>query len=214
MHACPPMDTQRGTDAMPAAAAGAATGDAAESFVDWASKQRQRAARDGAWKVEVAERTVDGNIERKVTSWHDSGMRQHTPSRRAPQQGGVSADRPQQQSARSATDEQHPQRQTARQRRSALRSAAHHRSRRLRALRKLWLVVRCVVRLLHLSATSRALRAGSSQSKRRLSPSPDEQHDPLLRTMSSCSSDALVQPEGWRPWLRRRVLSRVGFGDG
>ena len=111
------MDAQRGPDAMPAAAAGTSSGDAAESFVEWASKQRQRAARDGAWKVVVAERMVNaflnGNIERTVTSWHDSAKRQPTPLRRAQQHDRVSADRSQQQSTRSANDQQLPQRQTA-----------------------------------------------------------------------------------------------------
>ena len=135
-------------------------------------------------------------------------------SRRAPQQGGAAPARPEQPSARSATDELRPQQQTARQRRSALRSAAHHRLMRLRVLRGHWHAVRFVVRLLRLSATSRALRSGPSPGKRRLSPSTDEQQDLLLRTTSSSSSDALEQPEEVRHGWMRRVLSRVGFGDG
>ena len=209
------MDAQRGTDAMPAAAAGASSGDTTESFVEWASKQRRRAACDGAWKVVVSERVLpDGGCIRTVTSWHDAAKQVDTSSRRAPQQGGAAPARPEQPSARSATDELRPQQQTARQRRSALRSAAHHRLMRLRVLRGHWHAVRFVVRLLRLSATSRALRSGPSPGKRRLSPSPDEQQDLLLRTTSSSSSDALEQPEEVRHGWMRRVLSRVGFGDG
>jgi hypothetical protein len=52
-----------------------------------------------------------------------------------------------------------------------------------------------------------------SPGKRRLSPSP-EQHDPLLHTTLSDSDDASEQPEVARPGWVRRVLSRVGLGDG
>jgi hypothetical protein len=42
----------------------------AEAFDAWASRQRRRATRDGAWKVEVSERVVHGALIRSVSSWH------------------------------------------------------------------------------------------------------------------------------------------------
>ena len=208
------METDARQRTTPAAAAGATCDANVEPFDEWASRQRQRASRDGAWKIEVAERTVCGNIVRTVTSWHDTAKRQPAPLRRAQQQGSVCADRSKQQSTRFATDKLYPQRLTARQQRSALRSAAHHRLMRLRVLRRLWLAVRFTVRLSRLSAATRALRGGPSPGKRRLSPSPDEQHDPLLHTTLSCSDGASERPEVARSGWVRRVLSRVGFGDG
>jgi len=204
----------RGTDAMPSAAAGVSSEADAESFAAWASTQRRRAALDGAWKVEVSERVVNGTTIRSVASWHDAAKQVGTSSRRAPQQGTDVPARPEQSSTRSATDELRPQRLTARQRRSALRSATHHRLMRLRVLRVHLLAVRFLVRLSHLSAATRALRSGPSPGKRRLSPSPEEQQDPLLHTTPSCSDGASEQPEVSRAGWVRRVLSRVGFGDG
>ena len=52
-----------GTGSASAAAAGVACGAEVEQFDEWASRQRQRATRDGAWKVEVTERVVDGAIK-------------------------------------------------------------------------------------------------------------------------------------------------------
>ena len=50
------------TDSTPAAAAGGACEQReAVPFDEWASVQRRRAALDGAWKVEVSERVVNGN---------------------------------------------------------------------------------------------------------------------------------------------------------
>ena len=151
------------------------------------------------------------NIVRTVTSWHDTAKRQPAPLWCAQQQGSVCADRSKQQSTRFATDKLYPQRLTARQQRSALRSAAHHRLMRLRVLRRLWLAVRFTVLLSRLSAATRALRGGPSPGKRRLSPSPDEQHDPLLHTTLSCSDGASERPEVARSGWVRRVLSRVGL---
>jgi len=149
-------------NAMPSAAAGVSSEADAESFAAWASTQRRRAALDGAWKVEVSERVVNGTTIRSVASWHDAAKQVGTSSRRAPQQGTDVPARPEQSSTRSATDELRPQRLTARQRRSALRSATHHRLMRLRVLRVHLLAVRFLVRLSHLSAATRALRSGPS----------------------------------------------------
>lgn len=207
-------------DATPAAAAGAAW-ETAEPCDEWASTQRRRATRDGAWKIVVTERMVSGNIVRTVTSWHDSAKRQPTPLRRAQQHGGVSADRSQQRSTRSATD-RHPQRKTSRQQRSALRSAAHHRSGQLRVLRRLWFAVCFLVRLSRLAKAARVLRAKPSPVKRRLSPSPDEQHHHLHRPTTSCQSgdcDVASPPppkrlEVGRLLWAREAIARVVFGDG
>ena len=202
--------------ATPAAAADDANEAAASPFVEWASAHRLRAARDGAWKVEVSERVVNGNITRFVTSWHGSAKQPDVPLRRTRQQCSNVSAKSQQQSTRSATDEQLPPRQAARQRRSALRSAAHHRYLRLRALRRLGHVVRFIARLSRLTVASRALRAVQSPAKRRLSP-PREQEHHLLRPASKCSSDdddAALQPPPKRPetgrlaWMRE-VVSRA-----
>ena len=89
-----------------------------------------------------------------------------------------------------------------------------HRLKRLRFLRALGHVVRFLVWLARLSKAVHTLRDGLSRGKRRLSPSPDEQDDPLLCMHSCDSSGALEPPERMhRGWVRR-VLSRVGFGDG
>ena len=67
----------------PAAAAGAACGVNAEAFEEWASRQRRRAALDGAWKVEVTERmVVGGGTIRSVATWHDNAKHGRTPVRR------------------------------------------------------------------------------------------------------------------------------------
>jgi hypothetical protein len=213
------MAASRGTDAAPAAAAG----DACEQreavpFDEWASVQRRRAALDGAWKVEVSERVVRGNTIRFVTSWHDSVQLPNAPLRRDQKRHNDVPVRQKEQ----ASSSNNPLRQTARQRRSILRSAAHHRLKRLRVLRRLWLVVRFTVRLSRLSATTRALRDGPSPGKRRLSPPPDEWRDHPLRTTSSCSSgsdDDASSPApkrlevGRLEWMRQ-VVSRAVFGNG
>ena len=207
----------RGTDAMPSAAAGVSSEADAESFAAWASTQRRRAACSCLTvrgRSRSPRRVVNGTTIRSVASWHDAAKQVGTSSRRAPQQGTDVPARPEQSSTRSATDELRPQRLTARQRRSALRSATHHRLMRLRVLRVHLLAVRFLVRLSHLSAATRALRSGPSPGKRRLSPSPEEQQDPLLHTTPSCSDGASEQPEVSRAGWVRRVLSRVGFGDG
>ena len=83
------MHAQRGPNATPAAAAGASSGRAAESFVEWASTQRRRAALDGAWKVQVTERLLpDGGCIGSVVTWHDNAGQPSTPVRRGRQQGG------------------------------------------------------------------------------------------------------------------------------
>ena len=145
-----------------AAAAGADRMREVEPFERWASVQRRRAALDGAWKVEVTERVVHGNIIRSVTSWHGAAKHSGTPLRRTERQGSSMSDRPGAQQAASAP---HPLRQTARQRRSALRSAAHHRKVHLRLLGH-FLAVRFLVRLSRLTAAVRALRDAPSPGKR------------------------------------------------
>ena len=82
------MGTPPTGDAVPVVAAGGASADAVESFEAWASRHRQRATRDGAWKVEVKEWMVRGEPIRSVISWHDNARQLGTPLRRAQQQGG------------------------------------------------------------------------------------------------------------------------------
>ena len=179
-------------DATSAAAASVAQ-ESAEPFDEWASRQRRRATLDGAWKVEVWERVLpDGGRIRSVATWHDTAKKQPTPQRRAQRQGSVESGRSQQPSKRSATDELRPQQQTARQRRSALRSAAHHRlidtppcSTRILACGALCGASRILLRL---SAAACALRDGLSAGKRRavlLLPASST-NDRLLRTTLSC----------------------------
>ena len=59
-----------------------------EPFADWASAQRRRAVRDGAWKVRCEERCEDGAVLRAVSTWHSVGpdcrRRQSTGSSRVP----------------------------------------------------------------------------------------------------------------------------------
>ena len=190
----------------PAAAAGAGRADDVEPFEQWASTQRRRATRDGAWKVEVTERMVCGSIIRSVTSWHDSAKQIGTPVRRACQPSKVVSGRPESQQD---TCSPHPPRQTARQRRSALRSAAHHRKVRLRLLGHLT-AVRFVVRMSRLAAAAHAFREAPSPGKRRHSPPP------LVLGCLDGDDDAALPPCPKRleaGWLSR-ALFRVGFSDG
>ena len=63
-----------------------ATDAALEAFDAWASRNRRRAALDGAWRVEVSERVQRDAVTRSVTSWHDRAQQQPQPSRQRPQQ--------------------------------------------------------------------------------------------------------------------------------
>jgi hypothetical protein len=208
----PPVPTPAASSAAPAAAAGAAHGAEAEAFEDWASRQRRRAARDGAWKVEVTERVVDGNITRSVASWHDNTVQTgRAPLRRSRQHGrGTPARRPQQQVA-SRDQQPVPTQQSSRQRRSNLRSVAHHRKARWRALRRCLLAVRFLARLSRLTAIARALRDEPSPGKRRRSPLPPETACGPIRLWTP---DSLVLPpppkraESQGSWFER-ALSRV-----
>ena len=189
-----------------AAAAGVACDGEVEPFEQWASTQRRRATRDGAWKVEVTERVVGGTITRSVASWHDNAKQQGAPLRRPEQQG---SDAPVRSGVQQAASSSRSQRQTARQRRSALRSAAHHRKVRLRLLGYLH-AVRSLVRMSRLAATTRAIRDVSSPGKRRHSPPP------AAMGLNGDNVDAASPPPpkrlevGWG----RRALSFVGFGKG
>lgn len=190
----------------PAAAAGAGRADDFEAFDEWASRQRRRATLDGAWRVEVTERVVRGSTIRSVTTWHDNVKQAGTPLRRAGERGKGTTGRSRVQQDASAPN---PPRQTARKRRSALRSAAHHRKVRLRLLGCMT-AVRFLVRMSSLAAAARAMREALLPSKRRHSPPPPD---------SCCASDgssAALQPPPKRleiGWLRRALL-RVSSGDG
>jgi hypothetical protein len=205
------VPTPAASSAAPAAAAVAAHGADAEVFEEWASRQRRRAADDGAWKVEVTERVVDGNIIRSVASWHDNAVHAgRTPMRRAQQHGNTPA-RPPQQQAASRGQRAGPTRQSSRQRRSMLRSAAHHRKVRWRALRRSLLAVRFLVRLSRLTTNARALREEPSPGKRRHSPPPPESTCGPIRLWAPDSVALPPPPKRAQPqtsWLER-ALSRV-----
>ena len=207
------MADERGERTAPAAAAGAAAAVAPiEPFETWASTQRRRATLDGAWKVVVTERVVDGTTTRSVASWHDNAKQPGTPVRRAQQHGNDASGRlPQQQDA-SRDQPAAPARQSSRQRRSASRSAVHHRwKKRLRVLRKvqLLLAVRCLVRLSRLTAKGLALRDVSSPGKRRHSPPPPEATCGPIRLWAPDSVALPPPPKRAEPqtsWLERTLL--------
>lgn len=201
----------------PAAAAGAVSGAAAVPFEEWASRQRRRAALDGAWKVEVVERVMEGTIMRAVKTWHDNTSTTHAPMRRVRQVGGV-AGRPLQRTSVQHAQPAAPSRQSARQRRSALRSAAHHRQVRMRVLRRTMLVVRFIVRLSRLTSATRALREVPSPGKRRHSPPPPEASGLISgreRDEMQYSSSPPPKRFGTQvAWLARALSHVQRVGDG
>ena len=149
---------------------------ALESFDTWASRHRRRAALDGAWRVEVSERVLRGAVTRSVTTWHDQ-QQQPQPSRQEPQPRVVpSRQKPLSRRAKSVQTSQPTSRK---KQRSALRSAANHKQRRARALRRVLRVVLFVTRLWRTMMISLALRdepitsaSPASPGKRRLSTEP------------------------------------------
>ena len=108
----------------------------------WASRHRRRAARDGAYKVQITERTPEG-ATLTVTSWHWHGRANRvarsskTSAAAASRRGSASESQPPppaqawpvQDSAAAAAAAGDAPRATrnARQRKSAERSAQHHR---------------------------------------------------------------------------------------
>ena len=190
------MSAAPGAPPQPPAAAAAAV---LEPFDSWASRHRRRAARDGAWRVEVSERVQLCAVIRSVTTWHDL-QQQHKPQRQVKPKHTKPGKQQQQQQQKpcSAAEQQpqQPQQPNAKKRRSALRSAAHHRQQqRIATMRRAVLVVRFVVRLRRQYMATLAMRnvgmpkanASSlvvSPSKRRLSPPPD-----ALPTGSAVSFD-------------------------
>jgi hypothetical protein len=120
-----------------------------DAFLAWASRHRRRAALDGAWKVEVTERTLRcGAHQRIISSWHDaaklsSPLRRPQRQRAVPASGKPSSSR----CANKSADPQPSKPMNAKQQRSAKRSAANHKVLRFRALRCALLVVRFLVRL-------------------------------------------------------------------
>ena len=114
-------------------------------FEDWASTQRLRALRDGAWKIRCEEHYAAGVVTRSVSTWHHAepdiaGRRKSQRTGRAPRRSRA-ARRQSRASASGAPLGQQAQRgssspaspklpkQNARQRRSAQRSAEYHRAR-------------------------------------------------------------------------------------
>lgn len=113
----------------------------AEPFADWASAQRRRAVRDGAWKVRCEERCEDGAVLRAVSTWHSVGpdcrRRQSTGSSRVPRhsrstrrraRASGSSGSPNLSALSGSCESAAPtgRIRNARQKRSAERSAQHH----------------------------------------------------------------------------------------
>ena len=107
---------------------------AVSSSVRWASGQRIQAVLEGAWKVEVKEQVLyDGTVVRSCTSWIDKHWtppaRQAEVGRRAPKRRGQpDFTSPLRRGGKpcQAAAEPSQRSSTSAQRRSALRSAAHH----------------------------------------------------------------------------------------
>ena len=145
----------------------------------WVARHRRRAARDGAYKVQFTERTPQG-ATLTVTSWLRRGRADRAPrpskttaaatSKRGSSESRASPapSRPVQTSAAAAAAAGDAPRATrnARQRRSAERSAQHHRRMRWR---RLWrLCTRAVL------AAVRLLRLGRSRALRMMPPPPSK----------------------------------------
>ena len=145
-----------------------------EAFDSFASRHRRRATLDGAWRVEVSERVQAGAVTRSVTSWHDRAQPQPLPPRQKPQQQHDMPQRRKQPTRRALGTQ--TSRPNSKQQRSALRSAAHHRKQRARALRRVLLAVLASVRWWRAMMVALALRdapvgatSPASPGKRRLS---------------------------------------------
>ena len=195
------------------AAAAAAEGNAAlEPFDAWASRNRRRAALDGAWRVEVSERVLHGAVTRSVTSWHDRAQSQPLPPRQKQRQQRAVPPRPKQPSCRTmGTQRSQP---NAKQQRSALRSAANHRKQRARALRRVFLAVLAYVRWWRCMMASLALRdmpivsatSPASPAKRRHSRRLDGEAAPEVVDDSSPPRPKRAAPSAPPPGLRQGFL--------
>lgn len=189
---------------------------ALESFDAWASRHRRRAAHEGAWRVEVSEQVMRSAVRRSVTTWHDNAPQPPLPPRQSQQRQRVV--QPQQkQPSRRAMGSQMPRQPNKKQQRSALRSAAHHRALRLRALRRVQLVVLFYVRLWRAMMTTLALRdvpvdaSPGSPGKRRLSAeSLDGETAPAADDVASPPQPKRAAPSAppARAGLRRGFLQR------
>ena len=142
-----------------------------DTFLAWASRHRRRAAHDGAWKVEVAERVLRcGARVRTVSSWHDA-QKQRAPQRRSQHRRAMPSSELPASSHRAKEPQQGDSKRNSKQRKSARRSAAHHSAARLRVLRRVITRVLFYIRLWHTHMATLALREGPSDSpsKRRRS---------------------------------------------
>ena len=113
-------------------------------FEDWASTQRLRALRDGAWKIRCEEHYAAGVVTRSVSTWHHAepdiaGRRKSQRTGRAPRRSRAARRQSRasalgaplgQQAQRGSSSPASPKlpKQNARQRRSAQRSAEHHKA--------------------------------------------------------------------------------------
>lgn len=186
-----------------------------ESFDAWASRHRRRAALDGAWRVEVAEQVLRNAVRRSVTTWHDCAPQPPLPPRRS-QQRQRTVPPQQKQPSRRAMGSQTLRQPNKKQQRSALRSAAHHRALRVRALRRVQLAVLFYVRLWRAMMVTLALRdvrvdaSPGSPGKRRLSAEPlDDEAAPAVDDVTSPPQPKRAAPSAPPPaGLRSGFLLR------
>ena len=186
-----------------------------EAFDSWASRNRRRAALDGAWRVEVSERVLRGAVTRSVTSWHDRAQSQPQPSRQKQRQQ-CSVPPRRKQPTRRALGTQTSHEPTKKQQRSALRSAANHRKRRVRALRRVLNVVLFYVRLWRAMMVTLAMRdvphgtaSPASPGKRRHSDEPlDGEEAPEVGDVPSPPQPKRPTPSAPPPGLRQGFLLR------
>ena len=160
----------------------------------WTARQRRRALRDGAVKVQITERASRFTTTRTITTWHHGVGKASFVAREAKSaaSGAVPAQQAAQCPGSSPSDEHAVMRgvQNSRQRRAAERSARHHKRKRLLLWRKCICAALVVVRLLR-SSSSNALRDGRPGSSKR---TRDEQGtgEQLLLTGQAACEPAVV----------------------
>ena len=185
-----------------------------EAFDTWASRVRRRATLDGAWRVEVSERVQRDAVTRSVTSWHDRSQSQPQPPRQKKQQRHNMPSR-QKQPTRRALGTQ-TSRPNAKQQRSALRSAANHRKKRARALRRVLLAVLASIRWWRAMMFTLALRempivsatSPASPGKRCPSCRLDGEASPEEDDVTSPPRPKRAAPSAPPPGLQRGFLLR------
>jgi hypothetical protein len=149
--------------AKPEPAAAAAAND---PLLLWASRHRRRAALDGAWKVEISEKTSRRLTIRSITSWHwhDETAREPLPrAMRTPMPSYQPTHTTTARSAPAAKQQEPAARSAHRRQRSFERSAAHHRQLARQRLRAVLRTVLLSVRLYLDLRRMRGTRCGASR---------------------------------------------------